>query len=368
MSHRFDVLDSFRGLAAILVVVVHMHYIGSFIEPTFFRKSYLFVEFFFVLSGFVLTHGYALKKDLSFKIFLISRSFRLFPLHLFALTVIVLLEFGKLYAYNKGFSFNAIPFTDTQNPKDIIPSALLLQAWLPNVETFGWNSPSWSISIEFYMYILFFISLFIKRPYLFIVWFLLSISALTFLIMNQDTPLGDMAIARGVSCFFAGGLIYFVFKKVYPKVTLKKNVFTLLELTILSLVVITISSSIPYKSVVATFLFIIQVFIFAFQKGYISDFLRLNVFSYLGKLSYSIYLTHSIILFFSLSTYMIIQKVFKVNISQTINGERFIDLGSPLYNNLAIMAVLGAVIFISHFTYKYIEIKGQAMGKKINQL
>ncbi len=367
MPRRFDVLDSFRGLAAILVVVVHMHYVGSFIEPEFFRESFLFVEFFFVLSGFVLAHGYALKKDLNFKTFIISRSFRLFPLHLFTLTIIVLLEFGKLYAYNKGFSFNAIPFTNTQNPHDIIPSALLLQAWLPNVETFGWNSPSWSISIEFYMYLLFFVSLFIKRPYLFIVWSILSIIAFITIIMKQDTPIGELAIARGFSSFFAGGLIYFLFRKIYPIVTLGKNLFTILELIVIALVILTISSSIPYKSLVATALFIIQIFIFAFQKGYISNFFRSNVFLYLGKLSYSIYLTHTIIIFGSLSTYMIIEKFLRIKTSQTIDGQRFIDLGSPLYNNLAILAVLGTVIFVSHFTYKYIELKGQAIGKKLSQ-
>ncbi len=366
MPLRFDVLDSFRGLAALLVVIVHMHYIGSFIEPAFFRKSYLFVEFFFVLSGFVLAHGYALKKGLSFKKYIIARSFRLFPLHLFTLALIILLEFGKLFAYNKGFNFNAIPFTDTQNPLDIIPSALLLQAWLPNVETFGWNAPSWSISIEFYMYILFFVSLFIKKPYLFIVWTIFSITAFVVLFMNQHIPIGEMAIARGFSSFFAGSLTYFVFRKIYTTVTLKKNVFTAFELIILTLVIITISSSIPYKSLVATALFIIQVFIFAFQKGYISDFLCNKIFLYLGKLSYSIYLTHSIVLFGSLSTYMIIEKVFKIKTSQTIDSVRFIDLGSPLYNNLAIIVILGIVVFVSHFTYKYIEVKGQELGKRLS--
>ncbi len=366
MPHRFDVLDSFRGLAAILVVFVHMHYVGSFIEPDFFRESFLFVEFFFVLSGFVLAHGYALKTNLNFKKFIISRSFRLFPLHLFTLTIIVLLEFGKLYAYNKGFNFNAVPFTGSQNPHDILPSALLLQAWLPGVETFSWNAPSWSISIEFYMYMLFFISLYINKPYFYIAWFTISILSFSILFTNTNIPLGDLAIARGLSSFFAGSLIYFIFRKVHTKVTLKKELFTLLELSVLVLVIITVSSSVPNKSIVATFLFIIQVFIFAFQKGYISKFLCNKVFLYLGKLSYSIYLTHSIILFGSLSIYMIVEKVFKIKVSQTIDEVRFIDLGGPLYNNMAILAILGIVVFISHFSYKHIELKGQALGKRIN--
>ncbi len=50
MGKRFEVLDSFRGLSAIFVVIFHMHYAGSITELSFFRGSSLFVEFFFVLK------------------------------------------------------------------------------------------------------------------------------------------------------------------------------------------------------------------------------------------------------------------------------------------------------------------------------
>lgn len=63
MNQRFLVLDSFRGIAAICVVIFHMHIIGSITELNFFRGSSLFVEFFFVLSGFVLAHTYDFNPD-----------------------------------------------------------------------------------------------------------------------------------------------------------------------------------------------------------------------------------------------------------------------------------------------------------------
>jgi hypothetical protein len=46
MTQRFNVLDSFRGLSALFVIVFHMYYVDSLTELIFFRGSSLFVEFF----------------------------------------------------------------------------------------------------------------------------------------------------------------------------------------------------------------------------------------------------------------------------------------------------------------------------------
>lgn len=53
---RFYVLDGYRGIAALVVVMYH--YLGSAHYP-FLTNSYIAVDLFFVLSGFVIYHSYA---------------------------------------------------------------------------------------------------------------------------------------------------------------------------------------------------------------------------------------------------------------------------------------------------------------------
>jgi len=364
MAKRFEVLDSFRGLSAIFVVLFHMHYVGSITQLSFFRGSHLFVEFFFVLSGFVLAHGYGWKKNLKFKDFLIARTFRILPLHIVMLIVFIILEFGKLFAYKNGFHFNDVPFTNVANPNDIIPNLLLLQSWLPNANSLSWNTPSWSISIEYYMYIIFFISLLLKENLRYILWFLISITMFSLIFLDVEIA---KEILRGLSCFFAGSLTYLFYKNIENKITLNKNYFSILELILLTLVILTLSSNIEHKSLIASLLFCIQIFIFAFEKGFISQILKQKIFLYIGKLSYSIYMTHAIVLFCSLSIFMIVQKIFKIELATMIDNTRTIDLGNPIFNNISIFITLAIIIFISGFTYKYIERRGQEIAKNLRK-
>jgi peptidoglycan/LPS O-acetylase OafA/YrhL len=107
------------------------------------------------------------------------------------------------------------------------------------------------------------------------------------------------------------------------------------------------------------------VFIFAFEKGFVSRILKQNIFLYLGKLSYSIYMIHAVILFCALLNLMIIQKFSGIELTPMINEIRYIDFGNVLYNNIAICVTLGTIIFLENFTFKYIEQKGQKLGKKV---
>lgn len=337
INKRFEVLDSFRGIAAISVVIFHMHYIGSITEYDFFRSSYLFVEFFFVLSGFVLAHGYALKDNFTFKNFAILRTFRLMPLHVFMLLVFIVFEVGKLLAYNNGFSFNNEPFTNSAAIKEILPNLLLLQSWLPFSEHLSWNSPSWSISVEYYMYMIFFITLFLKKMK-YILWFLISMVSFLFISNGSDILQG---VLRGLSSFFAGSLVYILYLRTHVKLDERGNkLFSFIEIFLIFLTIYVVSyPKYEYKSIIATVLFMVNVYIFSFEKGIISVMLKKWLFQLLGKLSYSIYMTHTAILFVTLSMVMIFEKILKTKLTVMIGDVRNIDLGSSILNNLAILVL-----------------------------
>src|ERR1700760_4703723 len=86
-----------RGLPPLMVILYHFseghHYSGIGWLDLIARRGYLWVEFFFVLSGFILTYAYGRRlKELwtvgGYGAFLRARLIRLYPLHLFMLAVI----------------------------------------------------------------------------------------------------------------------------------------------------------------------------------------------------------------------------------------------------------------------------------------
>jgi peptidoglycan/LPS O-acetylase OafA/YrhL len=86
-SGRFAALDGWRGIRALLVALHHLRLDGHAYDVPAIRNAYLFVDFFFVLSGFVISHAYSRKVD-SFRnilVFVVRRFGRLWPLRMVVL-------------------------------------------------------------------------------------------------------------------------------------------------------------------------------------------------------------------------------------------------------------------------------------------
>jgi peptidoglycan/LPS O-acetylase OafA/YrhL len=141
---RFEVLDSFRGIAALMVAIYHFMIIDIYsldaakVDSEFVNNLWLFTDFFFVLSGFILSYRYYRRRT-PFAPLLIARLYRLFPLHIFTTIIFV----GLMLYVN-------VPYTA------LIPSFFLnianLHIFFPDLVTL--NAQSWSISAEFYFSII----------------------------------------------------------------------------------------------------------------------------------------------------------------------------------------------------------------------
>jgi peptidoglycan/LPS O-acetylase OafA/YrhL len=296
---RFVALDSWRGICAILVVVFHFvsDMPSSLESSAFIRNSYLFVDFFFVLSGFVLCHSYRgkISSPSDFARFVLRRFGRVWPLH-----IVVLAGFFAAVAWisrlphpdglslswhSTGYSIDAL-----------LPSALLLNAM--NLQGTVWNGPAWSIGAEFYVYLLFALLVIVTSRRLIVPSLCLSIAALALVyrwapdLMNTTW---DYGIIRCVAGFFGGVVAYHLYEFMRGRDPLPA---TLLELAAVALVVLFVTfagEDADHGSLIslaAPLVFGVAVIVFAGEHGFLSLMLRARPFKALGRYSFSIYMIH----------------------------------------------------------------------------
>jgi peptidoglycan/LPS O-acetylase OafA/YrhL len=144
---RLETLDTLRGMAAIGVLLFHLSIIGA---PQLAPRGYLAVDFFFMLSGFVISLAYEGKLTrVGLARFALIRVVRMLPLSLFGLilgTSYFLLRFvtqkDTYYSLPDiaiGTAFNALLL-----PKPWISAA-------PTDTIFPTNTPLWSLSLELFI-------------------------------------------------------------------------------------------------------------------------------------------------------------------------------------------------------------------------
>ncbi len=206
---RFDVLDFYRYAGALFVALDHYLFNYLPVDRAFALRLGLqlqpFMGFFFTLSGFVIMHVYQhMSLGSDYIDYMQKRLARMYPLHLatLALFLIAAVTFGTSRYW--WFSSNAI-----------LPNLLLIHAWDTTSEL-SFNYPSWSVSAEFFVYLLFPVFLFIIRRLGF--WTALLIPCLcavlnTYLfdrlgLRPWTSATFDFGCLRAVPSFIAGMAIY----------------------------------------------------------------------------------------------------------------------------------------------------------------
>jgi len=185
MTKHYEVLDGLRGTAAVAVVVFHLcEYIFPDSASNPLRHAYLAVDFFFLLSGFVIAHAYDRRwPAMSIAGFFRIRLTRLHPLVLLGLLLGLIDYVFDPFAgnsQNAGFWLIAV---------NAVLGALLLPAPdLPNRfdATHSLNSPSWSLLQEYAVNIAY--ALFVRR---------LGVRALAGLVVLSAVVLGLSAVGHG---------------------------------------------------------------------------------------------------------------------------------------------------------------------------
>jgi peptidoglycan/LPS O-acetylase OafA/YrhL len=159
-SAKPDYLPALTGLRFVLAVWVILHHIagkGMMLEnwagtlpaaaQSLIHGGYLAVQTFFILSGFVLARSYARASwgapDLVK--YAAARLARIYPVYLLSLLIVSPFIFNVMIRPGRSGSEKA---------GLLLNYGFVLQGWTGGVNV-GWNTPAWSLSCEFFFYLLF---------------------------------------------------------------------------------------------------------------------------------------------------------------------------------------------------------------------
>jgi peptidoglycan/LPS O-acetylase OafA/YrhL len=317
-------LTSLRGVAAMWVFLFHFDAERPFFphgwrEGLAIGRGYIAVDLFFVLSGFVMALTYRqsfLTRPFAaaYLDFLLRRVARVMPLN--AAIVLALAAIVWLAPERAGDGFAA-----AKDPWSVIANLFLVQDWglAPSID-----KPSWSVSIEMGVYLLYPALLGLAWSRGWILPALAGAASLAWLardgqgIVSQGLLVGD--IVRGVAGFYCGLLCFRLFG-----VARARPLAGRLELPVLALFwALLVWSPTDLAPILVC---PVLVLCLASELGPAGRFLRAGPAHYLGRISYSIYLVHYPVL----------------------GGLKLFPIGSAvLYGALALGLTLGASAVTHH--------------------
>lgn len=219
---RFVYLDALRAAAALSVVIFHWDLFDwahrgessldvarfpffDLISPVYLNGR-LAIDLFYMLSGFIFFHLYAdsvRRGAMTGYTFILRRIARLYPLHVVSLVAVAL---GQVWYLNTQGAQFGIWANDTYH---FVKNLLLVQYW-GGAQTFSFNQPAWTISVEMVLYLTFFV---VARRFKMSVWTTAAIAALGFagvLVLHEP-------IARGVLAFYLGGTLKYIYDEILAR-------------------------------------------------------------------------------------------------------------------------------------------------------
>ena len=330
-----------RGIAASMVVVYHAETAWN---PAFalgqgysmlVRNGWIWVSYFFVLSGFVMMFAYGpslARWDISnYRRFVIARFGRIYPL--FAFTIAAMLAFISL------------GWTNRNDPWwTLIPNLLLVQGY--TFRSPGWNVPAWSISTEWAVYLVF--PLFV--PFLSALGRRATITCTTGFavavawLFVADVNSKEFPIERLVGCglqFALGCCVYrLVDRGWWPRL----NVWIASALAVLPVVLMALPIRLTTLTTfaVTALSFALSIAAMTRQNTMIGPLLRHSSLQLLGRISYSLYLNHMLV-------YLLARAAFAGVAGMPITSAPA-SVAVPLF-----LVYFAALVAVSRLTYTIIE-------------
>jgi peptidoglycan/LPS O-acetylase OafA/YrhL len=287
---RYTTLEGMRGIGAIYVVLLHGEALFGNAAP---QSAYLGVDFFFVLSGFIVAHVYAqpLDNGLSMTAFLRSRLLRLYPVYLLGTLSGVALAVESMVIGRSELLWNYM------QPLISLPFALAL---LPSPVTdamFPLDIPAWSLFFEFVINIVFAVRTFRSTRSLLAI-MAVSGLALVAALVTKDTlnfgwnkPTGLLGLARIAFSFPLGVFVYRLHRRL-PPVELPGWFFLVPTLALMVLMYVTPTGSARIAFDIAFILIISPALVLSGAASNPGRQWIGQAFVILGALSYPLYTLH----------------------------------------------------------------------------
>lgn len=282
-------LTALRAIGALWVVCYHFDNELRFFRAAWIQAGYLGVDLFFVLSGFVIAYSHAddfVNGSTGWRPFLADRLARIYPMHLFSLLILLAMYYT---ARSAGISLVPTEYTG----RDFVLNLLLIQAW-GLTDHLSWNYPSWSISTEWFIYLCFPIVAGVLakvRSYgqAWAAWLALFATVTLVAAVRNGGSLDLLygwSLLRG-GCEFLMGAFLFVIYRFDPSASPKWS-----RLAALAALAGFIWFPLRGDDFIYPVIFSILVFAAARADGLMRRVLSSDPIVYIGKISYSIYMTH----------------------------------------------------------------------------
>lgn len=343
-----------RGLAAMLVALFHFRLLNG---VSVLGYGYVFVDLFFVLSGFLISSIYwgRLGERGTLRIFLLRRFGRLFQLLIVSTVLFVILQNGLIFLKNQlagqgwpSFAGGVAQLGYKIPTTGEVLATVTMTHGLGMFDRLILNVVSWSISVEFYSYLVFAgLCLLLRPERRGLMCALLALAAYALTLWASLGPgqclrtarcldvTYDFGLARCLAAFLLGALCW----RAACALKWRAGLWQSAGVAGLALV-FSLLDTYPGLAFLCPALFAVLVLAISKDEGWLARGLQYRFFQLLGERSYSIYMMHVLVL-------MPIEPLLK-----RLHGPVLIGAGALLYCVL--------LIVIAGYTYTWIEQPGRA--------